>query len=556
MKRNSPLAYLLLLLAVFCAAPALAQKNKNKGKLARPKLVVGIVVDQMRYDYLYRYWDKYGADGFKRLIQEGFSYENAHYDYTPTYTGPGHASIYTGTTPATHGIVGNNWFDRSTGKDMYCTEDKSVQGVGSSSAEGKMSPKNLLATTITDQLRLATNHQSKVIGVCIKDRGAILPAGHTANAAYWYDGTNGNWITSTFYMNQLPAWVQAFNGKNLAAKHLSQPWTPLLPLAQYTESTPDDNEFEKPFNGQKRPVFPHDLPKLRGKTYDIIRSTPFGNTFTREFAMEAIKAEQLGKGASTDFLALSFSSTDYVGHQFGPNSVEAEDTYLRLDQDLALLLDFLDEEIGEDEYLVFLSADHGAAPVPSYSHSVRVPAGSIAPREVRDSVTQFLQQQYGPGKWLLTFTNRQIYLNHELIKAKKVDLGQMQAKVAAYLQDFEGVQQVTPASSLANTSLASGLDSYIQKGFQPRRSGDVVLTLLPGWFEGYNGKETKGTSHGSSNAYDTHVPLLWYGWQVKKGVSSARVSITDIAPTLAQWLHILEPNGNTGTPLLEVLNRR
>jgi predicted AlkP superfamily pyrophosphatase or phosphodiesterase len=546
-------AYLFLLLGLLGTGQVQAQKKSTK--LNRPKLVVGIVVDQMRYDYLYRYWDKYGEGGFKRLLLSGFSYENTHYNYVPTYTGPGHASIYTGTTPAIHGIVGNDWYDRTTALNRYCAEDKNVNSVGSTSVWGQMSPKNLLTTTITDQLRLATNMQAKVIGVCFKDRGAILPAGHTANAAYWYDGTNGDWITSTYYMDALPAWVQAFNARKLSEKYLSQAWTPLLPLAAYTESTPDDNEFEKPFAGEERPVFPHDLARLRGSSFDILRSTPFGNTFTKDFAIETIRAEKMGKGSVTDFLALSFSATDYVGHQFGPNSIEAQDTYLRLDQDLAQFLKFLDAELGKNQYLVFLTADHGAAPVPAYSQSVRVPAGSIAPREMQDSVQQFLQQQYGPGNWVLSFINRQLYLNHALLAAKKLNLADMAAKIAAYLQHFEGVQQVTPASTLSGRSQDSGLDSYIQRGLQPQRSGDVIVTLLPGWFEGYQGKEMKGTTHGSSNAYDTHVPLVWYGWQVKKGASSARVSITDIAPTLAQWLRILEPNGTTGHPLLDVLHR-
>ncbi|WP_026463434.1 alkaline phosphatase PafA [Adhaeribacter aquaticus] len=544
--------YLTLILGFVCLS-TFGQKNKNT--LERPKLVVGIVVDQMRYDYLYRYWNKYGNDGFKRLLQKGFSYENTHYNYEPTYTGPGHASIYTGTTPAGHGIVGNDWFNRATGRNIYCTEDKSVQSVGSTSVWGQMSPANLLATTITDQLRMATNMQSKVIGVCIKDRGSIIPAGHAANAAYWYDGTNGSWISSTYYMKELPAWVQQFNNRKLADKYLSQPWNTLLPIEQYTESTPDDNEFEKTFAGEKRPVFPHNLPALRGKSWDLIRSTPFGNTLTKDFALEAIKNENLGKGSNTDFLALSFSSTDYVGHQFGPNSVEAEDTYIRLDKDIAEVLNFLDKQVGENQYLIFLSADHGGAPVPAYAKSIKVPGGTVSSPEIQDSVKQFLNIKYGKADWVHTFINRQIYLNHKTITAKKVNLAEMQQKVADYLLHFEGVLKTTPATALAGSSPESGVESYLQKGYLSLRSGDVLVTLLPGWFEGYAGKETKGSTHGSSNAYDTHVPLLWYGWQVKNGASSTRVSITDIAPTIAQWLHITEPTSTTGRPLQEVLNR-
>ena len=533
--------------------PAIAQK---KGKdLERPKLVVGIVVDQMRYDYLYRYWNKYGNDGFKRLVKDGFSYENTHYNYVPTYTGPGHASIYTGTTPAIHGIIGNNWYDRATGKDMYCTDDKTVKGVGSTSVWGQMSPANLISTTITDQLRLATNMQSKVIGVCIKDRGSILPAGHAANAAYWYDGTNGAWITSTYYLQELPQWAKEFNNRKLPDKYLSQPWTTLLPLAQYTESTPDDNEFEKTFSGEPRPVFPHDLPKLKGNSWDIIRSTPFGNTLTKDFAIAAVRAENLGKGANTDFLALSFSSTDYVGHQFGPNSIEAEDTYLRLDKDLAEFLKFLDSFVGKNDYLVFLSADHGAAHAPAYANSVKLPANSLPNKVIQDSLKTFLNKQYGTGNWVTTFMNYQVYLNHELIESKKINMADMQEKVAGYLLGIEGVLKTTTTTDLNKMQPENGLEGLMQRGYLRRRSGDVLVTLQPGWFEGYSGKDTKGTTHGSAFAYDTHVPLLWYGWQVKKGASSERVSITDIAPTIAQWLHITEPNGTTGRPLRTVLNR-
>jgi len=542
-----------LVLTFMVIVPVVAQKTV-KG-LERPKLVVGIVVDQMRYDYLYRYWNKYGNNGFKRLIQDGFSYENTHYNYVPTYTGPGHASIYTGTTPAIHGIIGNNWYDRTTGQDMYCTDDKTVKSVGSTSVWGQMSPANLIATTITDQLRLATNMQSKVIGVALKDRGSILPAGHAANAAYWYDGTNGAWITSTYYRQELPQWVQEFNNRKLPDKYLSQPWTTLLPLAQYTESTPDDNEFEKTFSGEQRPVFPHDLPKLKGNSWDIIRSSPFGNTLTKDFAMAAVQAENLGKGANTDFLALSFSSTDYVGHQFGPNSIEAEDTYLRLDKDLAEFLKFLDSFVGKNEYLVFLSADHGAAPAPAYANSVKLPANSFPNKVLQDSLGIFLKKQYGAGDWVTTFMNYQVYLNHALIERKKIDMTEMQEKVANYLLRFEGVLKTTTTADLNKMQPEFGLEALMQRGYLRRRSGDVLVTLLPGWFEGYSGKETKGTTHGTPFTYDTHVPLLWYGWQVKKGASSERVSITDIAPTLAQWLHIMEPNGTTGHPLRQVLNR-
>ncbi|UOQ66659.1 alkaline phosphatase PafA [Hymenobacter volaticus] len=566
---------LCFLLAAALAGPAFAQK-KDKS-LARPKLVVGIVVDQMRYDYLYRYWSKYGKNGFRRLLGEGFSYENAHYNYVPTYTGPGHASIYTGTTPSMHGIVGNNWFVREEGKGTYVTEDKTVQPVGGTAAAGQQSPRHMLTSTITDELRLATNFQSKVIGVCIKDRGSILPAGHAANAAYWYDGANGAFISSTFYQNTLPEWVTKFNAENRAAQYLSKPWETLLPIAQYTESTADDVAWEGTFKGETKPVFPHDLPALSAtpiaavqgnlkaenekvpvatsRNLDLIRSTPFGNSLTADFALEAIRAEQLGQRGQTDFLALSFSSTDYVGHQFGVNAIETEDTYLRLDQDIARLLDYLDKTVGKGQSLVFLSADHGAAHSPDFLRSQRIPAGSVGPRLMRDSLQQALVKRHGAGQWVLSYENQQVYLNRPLIAQKNLNLRLLQDEVADIMIGFSGVTRAITADDLQKSHWESGMLMYLENGYFPKRSGDVMVVLEPGWLESYQYPVNKGTTHGSAGNYDTHIPMLFWGWHVKQGSSVVSARIIDIAPTLARWLHIQEPDGCTGTPLPEVLGK-
>ncbi|GAA4378370.1 alkaline phosphatase PafA [Hymenobacter koreensis] len=544
----------------------------------RPKLVVGVVVDQMRYDYLYRYWNKYGSGGFKRLLGEGFSYENTHYNYVPTYTGPGHASIYTGATPSVHGIVGNNWYVRETSKGMYCTEDKSVQAVGGSAAAGQQSPRNMLTSTVTDELRLATNFQSKVIGVCIKDRGSILPAGHAATAAYWFDNTNGAFITSTFYAPQLPEWVNQFNGRKLPEQYLSKPWETLLPISQYTESTADDVPWEGAFRGEDKPVFPHDLPRLSGLTpaqtpasapaggettatakaanLDVIRSTPFGNTLTLDFALEAIRAEQLGQRGQTDFLALSFSSTDYVGHQFGVNAIETEDTYLRLDQDIARLLTYLDKTVGKGNALVFLSADHGAANSPEFMRSMRIPAGSVGPRIMRDSLERKLVRKHGPGPWVLSYENQQVYLNRPLIAQKQLKLQDLQEEVATIMPTFAGVTRAITAVDLQKSHWESGMLMYLENGYFPKRSGDVMVVLEPGWLESYAFPVNKGTTHGSAGAYDTHVPLVFWGWRVPRGESHFPARITDIAPTLASFLRIQEPDGCTGTPLQEVLIKK
>ncbi|MEO8088088.1 MAG: alkaline phosphatase family protein, partial [Bacteroidota bacterium] len=340
---------------------------------AKPKLVVGIVVDQMRYDYLFRFKEKYSEGGFRRLMHDGFLFENANYNYVPTYTAPGHTCIYTGTTPSHNGIISNDWYDRELGKTIGCVWDSTMKPVGTTSISGKMSPKNLLCTTVTDELRAASNFKSKVIGIALKDRGAILPAGHSANAAYWHDPYSNNWVTSSYYMAQLPTWAQKFNERKMVDSMLSKPWNTLLPVDSYVESTADDTPYEGLFKGETKPVFPHNLPEIKKDDEELIRKTPFGNTFTAMFAKAAIEGEQLGKGSNIDFLAISFSSTDYVGHMFGTNAIELEDTYIRLDRDLADLLSYLDNTVGKNNYLLFLTADHGAVANPIYNHDHNLP---------------------------------------------------------------------------------------------------------------------------------------------------------------------------------------
>jgi predicted AlkP superfamily pyrophosphatase or phosphodiesterase len=521
-----------------------ATKGTNN-PIARPKLVVGIVVDQMRYDYIYRFWNKYGNDGFKRLVNEGFFCKNTTYNYTPTYTAPGHASIYTGTTPAVHGIIGNNWFNRETSANVYCTDDKNVQTVGSTSTAGFMSPRNMWTSTITDELRLATNFVSKVIGVSLKDRGSILPAGHLANAAYWFDSQNGAFITSTHYMQALPPWVNTFNERALAAKYLSQPWNTLLPINQYTESLPDDNPYEGKFTDEAKPVFPHNLPQIYKKEgFELIRYTPFGNTIVKDFAIEAIQAEKLGKNNNvTDFLAVSFSSTDYIGHKYGIRAIELEDTYLRLDQEIAALLKFLDTYLGKDQVLIFLSADHAAAEVPAYLQSLKMPGGYIEGKFLPD-LKRYLYQNYGDS--LVTkVINQQLYLNRNVIDARKLNRQEVQQKIADYVMTLDGVASSVTAFTLQTSDFSIGVNHLIQMGYHAKRSGDVVISFMPAWLE--HGKT--GTTHGSPYRYDTHVPLLWYGWQIKSGSSLDPVHITDIAPTLAALLHISYPNGSTGQPI-------
>jgi predicted AlkP superfamily pyrophosphatase or phosphodiesterase len=514
----------------------------------KPKLIVGIVVDQMRVDYLTRYESKFGEGGFKKLIKGGYFNKNANFNYVPTYTGPGHASIFTGSVPRVNGIISNDWYDKKTGKYVYCTDDESVNTVGSTSKAGKMSPRNLLTTTIGDELRLATNMQAKVIGISQKDRASILPAGHIANAAYWYDGTNGAFITSTFYMQQLPAWVNAFNDKKLPEKYLSQDWTTLLPLASYTESLADDNAFEGLFKGESKPVFPHKLADLKEKNkgLNMIRATPFGNTLTKEFALEAIKNEQLGADGVTDFLSVSFSSTDYVGHQYGINAIETEDTYLRLDKDLEELINYLEKNIGKDNFVIFLTADHGGAHNAAYLQSLNVPAGFINEKMIEDSMKAHLKQVYG-DTLVLSFSNQQFFLNHQTLAKNKLKLKEVTMEAARYALSLEGIANAYSLFDIVSASQSNDVAlSRIYMGYNDVRSGDVILNYLPAYLD----YSKTGTTHGAAYTYDTHVPLLWYGWKINQGSSYEPVNIADIAPTVASFLDISFPNGCVGKPIV------
>ncbi|WP_340063512.1 alkaline phosphatase PafA [Ascidiimonas aurantiaca] len=519
--------------------------------MVRPKLVVGIVVDQMRYDYLTRFWAHYGEGGFKRLVNEGFNCKNNHFNYVPTYTGPGHASVYTGTTPANHGIIGNNWFDKGTGKMVYCAEDESYNSVGSSSEAGKMSPSRMMTTTVTDELRLATQKRAKVIGIALKDRGAILPAGHMADAAYWFEGlAHGKWITSDYYMTNLPDWVKAFNASGKAKSYLKD-WDTMYDIKTYVESGPDDTSFEMPFNGEKRPVFPHRLGKLSkdNKEFDIIKNSPFGNSLTLDFALAAIEGEKLGDDEITDFLAISFSSTDYIGHKFGVNSKEVQDTYIRLDKDLEKLLTTLDNKLGEGEYTVFLTADHGAVDVPAYLESVKIPSGYVDTRAFEKRLSEHLEKIYGVPGLVLKVYNDQVFLDRAKIRENTLVYTEIQKKVLEALTQYEGVISAYTAQELISGNYTLPFQSLLQKGFHFQRSGDVVFVLHPATISYYK----TGSTHGSGFSYDTHVPLLFFGKGINSGSTVSRTEIPDIAPTISALLGIAFPNATTGNPIEGIL---
>ncbi|MET1056198.1 MAG: alkaline phosphatase PafA [Pedobacter sp.] len=550
----------LLFAGLCCLCSLTFAQKKAKGQstpasssttLDRPKLVVGLVVDQMRWDYLYRYYDRYVQGGFKRMINEGFSAENTYIPYTPTYTAVGHTSIYTGSVPAITGIIGNNWFDPQTKKAVYCTDDSTVTGVGANNAAGKMSPKNLLSSTITDELRLATNFQGKVIGLSLKDRGSILPAGHTPTGAYWYDGETGNWITSTWYMKQLPAWVQDYNNKKMANRYYDMDWNTLYPISTYTQSTSDNKDYEGITKGEQTPTFPHPLKTYSGNNYDMIRSTPYGNTITLDLAKVAIEAEGLGKDNITDFLAVSCSSTDYVGHQYGPNSIEAEDTYLRLDKDIATFFDYLDKTVGKGKYLVFLSADHGAAHVPGFMKENKMHGGLVDNRAIVTGLNTYLESRFKIKKPALMAMNNQIIFDRSNKDLINIDFSAMKNATIDYLRTYDGIANAVDLTRIAESTLPAIQKEMITNGYNARLSGDVYFILQPNYFDG--GKT--GTTHGAWNPYDSHIPCVFMGWNVKHGKTNKTHHMTDIAPTIAAMLHIQMPSGNVGEPITELTHQ-
>ncbi len=472
----------------------------------RPKLVVGIVVDQMRWDYLSRYYDRFGSDGFRRLMDQGYSFDNCLIDYVPTVTAIGHTSAYTGTTPAFHGICGNEfWID---GRKTYCCADTTVAPVGSDNRkDGCMSPVNLLATTIGDQLRLHTDFRSKVVGVSYKDRAAILPAGHAANAAYWLDRKNRQFISSTYYMQELPEWAKVYNMELVKNK-----------------------EFKK-----------------LGKDIGL---SPEAGHIIADMAIAAIDGEQLGQGSETDMLCVSFSQTDVIGHQWSTRGEHTDQAYMELDKDLARLFKALDSKVGTGNYLVFLTADHGAAHNFQFMLDNRLHGGKWLSKELKADLEQFIASKLGNSKpVVLGIADYRFYLDHDGIAAQGLDLQRVKQVAIEYLRQSPNISFVVDFEQAATAPIPAVLRDRILLGYNFHRSGDIIVVVEPGFYEVGPWSSLVGTTHGEWNPYDAHIPLLFYGWQVPHGSHPGEVHITDIAPTVCSLLHIQQPNAAIGHAL-------
>ena len=498
---------LLLTMMLVLAAVAIQAGNGERPQFGeRPKLVVGIVVDQMRWDYLSRYYDKFCEDGFRRMLDKGYSFDNCLIDYVPTVTAIGHTSAYTGTTPAFHGICGNNF--AIDGRKVYCCEDSTVMPVGSGNKkDGCMSPVNLLSTTIGDQLRLHTDFRSKVVGVSYKDRAAILPAGHSANAAYWLDRKNQRFITSTYYMNELPGWVKNYNRQV-----------------------------------EKNQVF-----KKMGK--DIGLSPEAGHLIVG-MAIAALEGEKLGQGSETDMLCVSFSQTDVIGHQWSTRGEHTDEAYMELDKDLALLFKALDEKVGVGNYIAFLTADHGAAHNEQFMQDNRLHGGKWLSQELQADLEKYIASKLGNQKpVVLGIYDYRFFLDYAVIAAQGLELQTVKDVAIEYLRKSPNISFVVDYEKAGYAPIPAILKNRFLLGYNFHRSGDIIVAVEPGYYEFGSWSSPVGTTHGEWNPYDAHIPLLFYGWKVPHGASPLEVHITDIAPTVCSLLHIQQPNACIGNAL-------
>lgn len=524
-----------------------------------PKLVVGIVVDQMCYDYLYRFEAKYGKNGLLKLRDKGVNCRSTNYNYVPTYTGPGHASIYTGTTPATHGIVANDWYDVQLGKEINCVGDSTQQSVGTTSADGKCSPHNLKTHTITDQLKL-NRTGAKVISMSIKNRGAILPGGHLSDGSYWFDYATGDFISSTFFMDKLPDWVKGFNTNTYPETTMKGTWDTYYPIEQYTESAGDDRKYEHLLPGKDKPVFPYNLGEMIQKSgfspYTLFTSTPYANTYLTDFAISALSNEKLGADAVTDMLCISYSTPDIIGHSFGPYSVEIEDTYIRLDREIERLINALDKEVGKNNYVLFLTADHAVVPVPQYLVDQNLPGGYFFLDNAITALKAAITARFGEDL-ILAESNLNIYLNKERIAALKLELEDVAEAVAAFMTTYPEVKDAFTYEDLSRDEAANKWMKMVSKGYHKQESGDVIFILEPGYLPKSvpNEKTHMGTSHGSAYSYDSHVPLLWYGSGIRKKQVYRSTEITDIAATLTQIMRLQQPSSIEGEPIIELFEK-
>ena len=542
-------------------------------RAANPKLILQITVDQLRGDLPMRYLDRLGEGGLRYLLEKGTVYDNSHYQHANTETIVGHSILATGAFPSTSGMVANVWFDRESGELAYNIEDPDYSILGhevavdrdaeidptqkAAQADGR-SPRSILVSTFSDELAVSNNGQSKIFGVSVKDRGAVSLAGHAGNA-FWFHKKSGEFVTSSFYYDEYPAWVTEWNALKLADRYAGTAWELMQGQDSYLFGEHDDRPYETELPGYGR-VFPHPYGEKDSPLYyTLLTLSPAGDELTMEFAKTLIEQEALGQDDIPDFLSVSFSSTDYVGHVFGPSSLESEDNILRLDRTLAELLAFVDEKIGLEQTLIVLSADHGAPEAPEYMASFGMDVGRLMPSEMDlNPLVDALKERFGIAQELIElYYHPYIYLNREVIREKGLDRAEVERALAAELMKFDGIAAAVPSSDLLRGDLPdTPLIQQIRRNFHPKRSGDIYLVQEPYWFLYTDESIPLCTIHGSPWRYDTYVPIIFAGMNVPAQRISRRVHPVDIAATLSAYLGVKPPSGLAGTPLAEVLPTR
>jgi predicted AlkP superfamily pyrophosphatase or phosphodiesterase len=578
MKNRTRLATAYLLIVLF-VLPVFAQRTRPTASAtaARPRLVLLIAVDQFRHDYLERFGDLYGKNGFKRLMSDGAVWEQAHYDHTPTYTAPGHGTMMTGAFPAQSGIVGNEWIERETGKRITSVSDTTVKALGGNANEPAASPRRLMTSTVGDELRLATNDRSKVIGISIKDRSAILPAGRHANAAYWFSSGSGNMISSTYYFPQLPAWVSAFNNKRPADKFFGARWDRLLPESEYLKRAGADSPpWENIGNvAGETNAFPHTLKGGAAapgpQFYAALDYTPFSNDLLVQFAEEALVNEKLGQDDDTDVLTLSFSANDYVGHRYGPYSQEAMDISLRVDRQIGTFLDFVDSKIGLRNTIVIFTADHGVAPIPEHAAALGLDGARLRSEDILNSVRSAITARYNPkgttpdptadyiytydsgGRPQPAFINGNIYFNYAALQRDGVNLDEVTRVARDAALKVRGISRAFTRAQLMQgaVSITDPIERRVVHGFHPSRSGDVVIIAEPYKYLG----DAIPATHGTPYSYDTHVPLIIVAPGLIAGRYYEQASPADIAPTISALLRTTQPSSAVGRILIEAIRK-
>lgn len=514
-------------------------------------MVIGLVIENMRPDYIHRYWNKFDTDGFKKLYLNGTVCSNVNLTQHNQCYATGTATLFTGAAPSTHGIIGKDWYDRLRRKVVECTQDDNYFTVGSDSKFGNASPRKLLTNTLTDNLKIYSGGKAQVFSAAMNRESAIFSAGHAADGAYWFDPETGRIVSSSFYLNVFPDWVRNFNSENYPERFSYQNWVTLRPEQEYTESIPDNYEFEKGYFDTWK-IFPHTIGRYTRKAENLtpLKTTPYANEIMKNFAIQLMMNENLGQDEFTDFFNIVFTSMDYENNSFGPPSLEMQDSYLYLDKYIAEVITFAEEKYGKQNVLFFLTANTSASyPVNYLKQEFNLPVDYFSTESALALLTSFLNVSYGQGNWIEHYTDHQVYLDHDLLKKNKIDLNEMRETASDFINQFEAVHLSMTAKQLEQGNSNDGLLSSLYKSYSKNRSGDFLYLLKEGWQPAYKFKKVNYTDQ-------THIPLVFYGAGIQTQIIREKYNAVDFTPTMSELLQIPQPDKSQGRPITPVLNRQ